>query len=463
MEHIKANKLKVSRVLHAGYVFECGKTRILFDPILQNPFSHNCYAFPDVRFDEKKIAELHFEAIFVSHFHDDHCCFESLNKLKKTIPIFMFCVHEEMFRLLHQLGFRCVYSLALDVSVAVNEFVITPRRALDADVDCLFQISAAGKNVLNVVDSWIDDETLTLLAQQPRWDLVLWPFQTMRELEVLSPARAKPPDCGLPQEWLSQLKTLNPRAVVPSSCQFQQESWSWYNAMFFPISYKFFSAELHAKLPQIQIIRLNPSVSIEIEEDNIFSAASLDWVSPNGDQNVDYFFNPKFLPPSTAEVAMYFKALSPSELQQVMDYCRFELPKQYRHLQHYQSSFFDTECIWELNVFDHLGQRQTLQYSINNSEIELLPSSIRQPSWCTDVIATKLYAALHFGECLTSMYLRINDVSFAPLIEAQLIDVELTEDPLVRSLFEGRFGAYQQAQLKRLGITQQINNEILTC
>jgi putative membrane protein len=71
--------LKISRILHAGYVFECAGRRIVFDPIFENPFSRNCHAFPAVRFDLEQIRALPVDAVFISHFHDDHCSFESLD------------------------------------------------------------------------------------------------------------------------------------------------------------------------------------------------------------------------------------------------------------------------------------------------------------------------------------------------------------------------------------------------
>ena len=54
---------------------------------------------------------------------------------------------------------------------------------------------------------------------------------------------------------------------------------------------------------------------------------------------------------------------------------------------------------------------------------------------------TKVYlAALELGESLTSMYIRIKDMEFEDVVD----------DPLIRCLFNGAFGAYQLAQLKRL-------------
>ena len=101
----------------------------------------------------------------------------------------------------------------------------------------MFHIKAEGLNILNVVDSWIDPEALPELASHAPWDMVLWPFQTMREIEVLSPSRAAAVAPQLPEDWIDQLRLLKPRYVVPSSCQFLQESWSWYNNAFLPITY----------------------------------------------------------------------------------------------------------------------------------------------------------------------------------------------------------------------------------
>jgi hypothetical protein len=245
--------LKISRILHAGYVFECDNTQIVFDPIFENPFSINCQAYPSVEFDYKQIRQIKFAAVFISHFHDDHFSIESLNYLDRITPIFAYCVFDELFVLIRELGFENIYSLQIDIAVRINSFEIIPRRALDAQVDSIFQIKVQGINVLNVVDSWIDHSTLDLLSQHGPWDMVLWPFQTMRELEVLTPSRAIPASCELPEEWLEQLKILNPRYVVPSSCQFVLESWSWYNHAFFPISYAQFKREINSILPRFSV------------------------------------------------------------------------------------------------------------------------------------------------------------------------------------------------------------------
>lgn len=257
--------LTISRILHAGYVFECEDTRIAFDTIFENPFSRNCHAFPDVRFEHDEIRRQRFAAVFISHFHDDHCSLESLDLLDRATPLYIYCIFDELFDMVRQLGFTDVHQLRLNAPVDVGPFQVVPREAMDADVDSMFQVRAAGLNVLNVVDSWIDEGTLAQLAREAPWDMVLWPFQTMREIEVLSPSRAAAAQPALPEEWIAQLKVLNPRCVVPSSCQFLQEPWSWYNRAFFPITYRQFAQEVGAALPEAQVVRLNPSASVLLD------------------------------------------------------------------------------------------------------------------------------------------------------------------------------------------------------
>ena len=86
--------VQVSRILHAGYVFWCEDVEIFVDPIFENPFSRNCYAFPDVRFDLAAIRLLRPAAVFISHYHDDHCSLDSLDLLPRDTPVYLYCLHE---------------------------------------------------------------------------------------------------------------------------------------------------------------------------------------------------------------------------------------------------------------------------------------------------------------------------------------------------------------------------------
>lgn len=441
--------LKISRILHAGYVFECDGSQIAFDPIFENPFSGNCHAFPEVRFDHEQIKSLKLSAVFISHFHDDHCSLESLNYLDRTTPIYLYCLFDELFSWIKDLGFLHVHALEINVPISVNSFEVIPRRALDHDVDSMFQIKAAGFNVLNVVDSWIDDSTINELSQTP-WDMVLWPFQTMLEIDVLAPSRAPVASRELPVEWVEQLKMLNPRYVVPSSCQFIQESWSWYKHAYFPISYRQFKHEVESALPESRVVRLNPAVAIVLSKKSLEASLPLGWVQPVGEQDVDYEYRGSFKRPKTAEISRHFAPLTAQQAERVYEYCRTGLPEKYSSMEPSSDTYFEKPRLWRLSIYDHRGDVLHFHYHLNSRTIELVTENDGPLSWATEVPIFKLYAALDSGESLTSMYVRINDVVFEPEIEKEIQSADPVEDPLIRCLFNGVFGAYQIAQLKRL-------------
>ena len=432
--------LKISRILHAGYVFECAGRRIVFDPVFENPFSRNCYAFPAVRFDLAQVRTLQVDAVFISHFHDDHCSFESLDLLDRATPIYLYCHFEELFELIRQLGFRDVRSLKVDQPVHIGPFEVIPRRALDADVDSMFHVRAEGLNVLNVVDAWMDPDTLEQLAPYAPWDMVLWPFQTMREVDVIAPSRASRAPHQLPEEWPQQLQALAPRYVVPSSCQFVQEPWSWYNHAMFPVTYRQFAAALAQWLPLTQVVRMNPSVSFELSAQALQAAAPLPWVIPVGEQEVDFDYQPDLVPPPTAQIARHFDALTTEQTALALEFCREGLLHKYREMELPEESYFAAACGWQLSVFDHAGRAQQFRYRIHGDEIDL-DDSIETPQWQTEIPLAKLYAGLALGESLTSMYVRIHG---APE------DADVVDDPLIRCLFNDAFAAYQAAQLRRI-------------
>lgn len=441
--------LTIARILHAGYVFECAGTRIAFDPIFENPFSRNCHAFPDVRFDVAAIRQQRFDAVFISHFHDDHCSFDSLDLLERGTPLYIYCVFDELFEMVKQLGFTRVTPLRLNEAVQVGPLRVTPREAMDAEVDSMFQVQAAGLNVLNVVDSWIDDATLAQLVAQGPWDMVLWPFQTMREIEVLAPTRAVAAPRTLPEHWCGQLQALAPRYVVPSSCQFRLESWSWYNRAFFPISYALFARDVAAALPWAQVARLDPGVAVRLDGTSLQPAPRLAWVEPVGPQDVDYAYEGNAAPPPTAQIARQFAALTPLQQARVMHFCLTELPARYAGTD-VAGDYFDVPRVWQLTLYDAAGIPTRLRYRLAPGVPATLDDDAAPLGWSTEVPAAKLYAALEEGEALTSMYLRVNAMVFDAATERALADADVVDDPLIRCLFGETFGAYQAAQLRRL-------------
>ncbi len=305
-------------------------------------------------------------------------------------------------------------------------------------------------NVLNVVDAWMADEVVAQLAAEGPWDMVLWPFQTMLESDVLSPTRAAVAAKTLPAEWFEQLRALNPRYVVPSACQFVQEPWSWYNHAMFPVTYAQFARDVLAALPSVSVLRLNPGVSVELDAEGVRPASALSWVIPVGEQDVDFDYAPARAVPSTAAIARHFPALSTGETARVLRFCDVELLDIYQEMELSLDSYFSAQRGWRLSLHDNNGGVLQYHYRIEGDAIERVTTAACPLAWTTDVPIAKVYAALERGESLTSMYVRINDERFDEATEADIAAADLIDDPLIRCLFNGAVGGYQAAQLERI-------------
>lgn len=443
--------VQISRILHAGYVFQHDQTAIVFDPLFESPFSQNCYSYPAIEFNLDHIQKLKWNAVFISHYHDDHFSLESLQHIDRTTPIYMFCIFEEMFQLLKKLGFTNLNSLKLGETIKINSFEVICHPALDVDVDCVFQIKVAGLNILNVVDSWIDDEVFENLEKQKPWDLVLWPFQLMREIETLAPSRSSPWDREWPIEWKNQLEKLQPRILVPSSCQFIFESWSWLNSSYFPVTYHGFDQEMKSLLPTTSVLRLDPGQSIELKSESIQTARSLPWIKQHSDQIVDYNYDPLVKIPSTKEISKHFLELTFEQSKAVLDFCQQGILRKFHSLEASAEPYFEKTVFWKLSVYDHLGHESAFFYKIKNSQISKIElSECETLGWLTEIPMSKLNNALFHGESLTSLYLRINDCIFDKTIENEIVDVDIMNDPLLRCLYDGAIASYQKEQLKRI-------------
>ncbi len=448
--------VKISRILHAGYIFESDSTVIAMDPIFENPFSFNCFAFPKVKFNLAEVRQLKFDAVILSHYHEDHCSLDSLNLLDRNTPIYLFCLFEEMFSWIRQMGFHFVFPLrvlapeARKTSVEIGPFRIQPLKALDSEVDCVFQIEVENIKILNVVDAWIDPGTMDHLEQASPWDLVLWPFQTLREIEVLSPNKIAREAPEIPSEWMEQLERLKPKIIVPSSCQFSQEDGSWLNYCLYPISYTFFENFIESKLSETKVVRMDPGVSIQLSCQGFLPSSRLSWVEAIGVQNLDYEFRPDFKAPSLAELAQKSFALNERDAKLVLDFCRHGLIKSFQALEPTAESYFQKPRVWKLSVIDADGKVETFFYLINQQFIEPLSEEPNLIEWTTEILQAKLWSALTRGESLSSLQIRINEQIFSHEIELELTGVDVIEDPLLRSLYSGVFGAFQNFQLRRI-------------
>jgi hypothetical protein len=195
---------------------------------------------------------------------------------------------------------------------------------------------------------------------------------------------------------------------------------------------------------------MDPSVSVDVSFEKLIMAPALPWIQAVGKQNVDYEYRPNMKPTSTAEIAKNFGPLTIEQEVLVKQFCQQGLLVKLRTLDPPNDPYFWKTRIWRLAVYDHLGDRIDYTYKLSGSDISLASEPEDSLSWLTEISETKLFGALAQGETLTSLYMRINDIVFSPEIEAEIQDVDVTEDPLIRSLFSNATGAYQIAQLNRI-------------
>jgi len=444
--------LTVSRILHAGYIFDDGKTCIAFDPIFENPFSYNCYAHPSVKFDLKCIPHLKIDAIFISHYHDDHFSLQSLQYFDRQIPIYLYAENQMFFDLLRELGFSSVHQIKTHDTIKINDFEIVAWPALETEVDTIFQIKNKNTNILNVVDSWIDWDTHRNLCQIS-WDLILWPFQVMREKEVLSPSRLKFENNTFPEVWVDQISQLNPRFIVPSSCQFRFENWSWYNHHFFAISYLEFSNLISKHSKNTQVIKFDPGQSFIFDSKGLSEAKSIEWITLEKSDDYEYKLNTLFEPMHTSSIARYLPALDDSAAFVVKNYCMNIVPDLLKNkLSLYtEENYWNTQTkYWKLIIYDSLGKETEYIYQINANQVLVNKQNSKQTDWLTEIAEFKLYSAIVNHESLISLYIRINDVIFDQNIEKELVGVDLMEDPLLQCLYGSDIAQYQKSQLMQI-------------
>jgi hypothetical protein len=208
----------------------------------------------------------------------------------------------------------------------------------------------------------------------------------------------------------------------------------------FPVTYRQFEQALGEWLPAARVVRLNPSVAVELSVAALLPAAPLPWVIPVGEQDLDFAYDPEIVPPPTSEIAQHFAPLTAEQGAQVLEFCRSGLLARYQAMELPEDSYFATPCVWQLSVYDHDGSVQQFRYQIHGDSIALTDDA-EAPTWTTEIPKAKLYAGLALGESLTSMYIRIDG---APA------DADIVDDPLIRTLFDDAFAAYQAAQLKRI-------------
>src|SRR5688572_11540789 len=98
--------MKITLLGHAGLLVETSDCRILCDPILRNECCEGINALSPKR----RISNLEFDAVFISHIHLDHFDVPTLAKLDRNVEVFL-PDDPRMLQILRSLGLRNVTTL----------------------------------------------------------------------------------------------------------------------------------------------------------------------------------------------------------------------------------------------------------------------------------------------------------------------------------------------------------------
>lgn len=362
--------------------------------------------------------------------------------------------------MIQELGFEDVHLLELGHTYQFGTFQVTPQKALDESIDCLFSIQHRDVHILNVVDAWIHPDSRSWLQQHSPWDLVLWPYQNMQEIEVLCPevqTTSAEEKFKIPEELRSELHALQPKTLIPSSCQFKFEPWSWHNDKYFPISYASFASQIKDFLPSTKVVRLDPGMGLSWTESGWTKTDDLFWVkriqNQTGDEINDYTFDKTSLIPSTDEVSGYFPKLKDAEKNQVLEYIKTGMLDQLHKLAEDLHPYFRQSGLWQLNLYE--SEDSLSEIRIKLPSFHVIPSNdqlndLRPILWTTSIPFWTAHKTLSQGASLSSSYVRVNE-HLSPEQRTKLPnDISPLDDLLIQTLFAQPSLAFQKNQLQRL-------------
>lgn len=448
--------LKIHRLWHAGLLFESDQTRIVFDPIFENPFSVNCYVFPELAPSNQDLSETvkkftSVDAVIISHIHDDHFSLASLNHFNRDTEIYIYSKFSEAVTLLLSLGFRKVRLLDEGFSLAIGDFLVSGHQSQYPDVDQIYEIEVEGLRILNLVDSFPGEASVEYFSKN-KYDLLITPFQCMRELEILCP-QIELDSSVQSADPLQKINILNARYVLAGACQFKFEKWSWLNFHYFKNSYAAFRNAVISSIPFAQPLQLAPLKTM------IFNNKELTLEAPrpecihnsaNQAESEDYDFNLNSPVPTTSEVSQHFIHVSDVEFLSLVRFLETILVETYSNLESSDSPYFAGTWNYSITLWNGPNQQVNKYYEVSGSLMELLDKAPAEVHWRSEIVASKLLGAISGLETLSSLYLRLNDPrnEFAPRKDIQFVSP--IEDPLIRVLFDDKPFSYQKSQLKIL-------------
>jgi UDP-MurNAc hydroxylase len=251
---------------HAGFIVEHRGLRLLIDPWFYPAFLKAWFPYPDNRGLLPEVAEGHFDALYISHAHEDHFDERTLEGLDRRLKVLVPRYRSKvMARRLASMGFENLVLLGHREQHALAEgFTATMLLDTSHKEDSGLLLDLDGFRFLDLNDcntpmSELPADVDLLAAQYSgaMWYPNCYAYPPATMAQKVAAVRA-----GLMETLLAKVRLTGARAYLPSAgpaCFLDPElaSFNDRDTTIFPV-WENVSAEFTAACPEVQVLRLAP-------------------------------------------------------------------------------------------------------------------------------------------------------------------------------------------------------------
>ncbi len=282
--------MRITALGHASYLIQSNNINILIDPVFGSTFENGeSIPFPDRKIHVNQIPKI--DAVFLSHFHDDHFDIQSLKIVGLETPIY--CPKSAYHILfLKKEGFKNIKAISKFSPIKLESLTITPTPS-DSPIhlEYGFILSVKGLYIWNQVDTVITPSILKQVSERvtSKFSLIFCPYQLL-----LEHAANWPQECEFPTRRYERLKMItrsfNTKYLIPSSSGLKSLDERM-NYGLYPINILDFKKDLEKEHCSFKVHCGHPGEKFEIAEAEIsFSDSSIVTCEKKGP--VKHPFNP---------------------------------------------------------------------------------------------------------------------------------------------------------------------------